>query len=116
MSGNSYLRDPNNPFFSLEDDIDDETFLRGAPSNNNVKSPTSNISSPDLNQDFANRLYSPTNPNLTFAEELEVRRQELLLRKREIEERTLDSTERSKTYLRETEDIGINTAEVNLKI
>lgn len=87
MAGHNYLSDPKNPFFSLEDDIDDETFLRVAPPG--------------------------TRPIERYHEnDFEQKRQQLLQRKRDIEERTIQSSERSVSLLRDSEQIGAATAEV----
>lgn len=88
MASHNYLSDPKNPFFSLEeDDVDDETFLKNAP----VRStPTERY------QNFDNTLRQQST---------------LLQRKKEIEERTIQSSERSVSLLRDSEQIGVATAE-----
>lgn len=91
MANDNYLSDPNNPFFSLEDDIDDETFLNSAP-------PRS-----------GHTTYNQYN---NFDNVLEQKHQQLLQRKKEIEERTIQSTKRSISILRDSEQIGAATAEV----
>lgn len=95
MAGHNYLSDPKNPFFSLEDDVDDETFLRSAP----PRYPTS---------------YSNGGNYNNHNNELERKHQELLMRKKEIEERTLQSSVRSMSALRDSEEVGTATAEVPL--
>ncbi|CAD1480959.1 unnamed protein product [Heterotrigona itama] len=90
MANENYLSDPNNPFFSLEDDIDDETFLNSAP-------PRS-----------GHTTYNQYN---NFDNVLEQKHQQLLQRKKEIEERTIQSTKRSISILRDSEQIGAATAE-----
>jgi synaptosomal-associated protein 29 len=90
MAGHNYLSNPKNPFFSLEDDVDDETFLSNAPARNY---PAGHY------QNFDNDV-------------MQKRRQELLQRKKEIEERTIQSSERSVSLLRDSEQIGVATAEV----
>ncbi|XP_035719006.1 synaptosomal-associated protein 29-like [Vespa mandarinia] len=89
MAGQHYLSDTKNPFFELEDDVDDETFLKSAP----------RASGSSYN--YANN----------FDNELEVKRQQLMQRRREIEERTIHSSERSISLLRDSEQIGAATAE-----
>lgn len=89
MAGHNYLSDPKNPFFSLEDDIDDETFLKSAP---------------------ARTL--PAGHYQNFDDDMTHKRQQLLQRKKEIEERTIQSSERSVSLLRDSEQIGVATAEV----
>jgi len=94
MAGHNYLSNPNNPFFSLEeDDVDDETFLKNAP----VK-----IVPTERYQNFDNNIIQ--------------KRQELLQRKKEIEDRTIQSSERSVSLLRDSEQIGAATAEVTIII
>lgn len=88
MAGHNYLSDPRNPFFSLEDDIDDETFLRSAPPRN-----------------------LPAGHYQNFDDDMTQKRQQLLQRKKEIEERTIQSSERSVSLLRDSEQIGVATAE-----
>lgn len=91
MAGHNYLSDPKNPFFSLEDDVDDETFLKSAPPR-----------------------YSNGGNFNNYDNELERKHQELLTRKKEIEERTLQSSVRSLSILRDSEEVGTATAEVIL--
>ncbi|KAL6256817.1 synaptosomal-associated protein 29 [Pogonomyrmex barbatus] len=88
MAGHNYLSDPKNPFFSLEDDVDDETFLRNAP----VRT-----APPGRYQNFDNDVTQKC--------------QQLLQRRKEIEERTIQSSERSVSLLRDSEQIGVATAE-----
>lgn len=88
MAGHNYLSDPKNPFFSLEDDVDDETFLRNAPPGTRP----------------VERYHNCDN-------DFEEKRQQLLQRKRDIEERTVQSSERSVCLLRDSEQIGAATAE-----
>ncbi|XP_012057287.1 PREDICTED: synaptosomal-associated protein 29 [Atta cephalotes] len=88
MAGHNYLSDPKNPFFSLEDDVDDETFLRNAP----------------VRSESAGRYQN-------FDNDFTQTRQQLLQRKKEIEERTVQSSERSVSLLRDSEQIGVATAE-----
>ncbi|XP_043494682.1 synaptosomal-associated protein 29 [Polistes fuscatus] len=90
MAGKHYLSDTKNPFFELEDDIDDETFLNRAP----TRAPTSS-------HNYVNN----------FDNELESKRQQLMQRRKEIEERTIHSSERSISLLRDSEQIGAATAE-----
>lgn len=90
MDGRNYLSDPTNPFFALEDDVDDETFLRSAPPRNQ---PASNY--------YRN-----------VDDDLEFKRQQLMQRRKEVEERTVQSSERSISLLRDSENIGVATAEV----
>lgn len=89
MAGHNYLSDPKNPFFSLEEDVDDETFLNNAP---------------------VRTLSAGHYQN--FGNDITQKRQQLLQRKKEIEERTIQSSERSVSLLRDSEQIGVATAEV----
>lgn len=91
MAGHNYLSDPKNPFFSLEDDVDDETFLRNAPAR-----------------------IAPAGRYQNLDNDIMLKRQQLLQRKKEIEERTVQSSERSVSLLRDSEQIGVATAEVIL--
>ncbi|XP_014219029.1 synaptosomal-associated protein 29 [Copidosoma floridanum] len=95
---NNYLRDPKTPFFSLEDDVDDETFLRSAP----PRYPTSSN-------------YGVGNHYQNYNDELQRKQQELIERRKMIEERTIQSSERSLKTLLDTEHIGIATAEELIK-
>lgn len=88
MASHNYLSDPKNPFFSLEDDVDDETFLKNAP---------------------VRALSAGRYQNFN---DITQKRQQLLQRKKEIEERTIQSSERSVSLLRDSEQIGVATAEV----
>lgn len=89
MAGHNYLSDPKNPFFSLEDDVDDETFLRNAPTR-----------------------IAPAGRYQNLDNDITQKHQQLLQRKKEIEERTVQSSERSVSLLRDSEQIGVATAEV----
>ncbi|XP_077256281.1 synaptosomal-associated protein 29kDa [Temnothorax americanus] len=88
MAGHNYLSDPRNPFFSLEDDVDDETFLRNAPART-----------------------APGGRYRNLDNDVAQKRQQLSQRKKEIEERTVQSSERSISLLRDSEQIGVATAE-----
>ena len=93
MAGRQYLTDPNSRFFSVdEDEVDDETFLRHS------KSGSSGYMLP-------NHLHQERNTH-------EDNRLQLLERKKIIEERTVRSSERSISLLRDSEQIGVATAEV----
>lgn len=92
MAGHNYLSDPKNPFFSLEDDVDDDTFLRSAPPRT-------------TNNHYQN-----------YDNDLERKHQDLLQRRKEIEERTIKSSQRSISVLRDTEEVGTATAEVFLML
>jgi synaptosomal-associated protein 29 len=94
MAGKQYVTNPNTPFFSVEeDDVDDETFLRHSKSG-------------------SSGYMLPNNSYLQGNNALEDNRLQLLERKKAIEERTLQSSERSISLLRDSEQIGVATAEV----
>jgi hypothetical protein len=94
MAEKQYVTNPNSPFFSVEeDDVDDETFLRHSKSGS-------------YGYKLSNNSYSEGNSAL------EDSRLQLLERRKAIEERTLQSSERSISLLRESEQIGVATAEV----
>lgn len=85
----------SNPFYTPEDgEVDDDAFL------NHPRAGTSGYMLPQHNQ-------SSVSP-LTAAEE---RQRQLLIKKKEIEERTLDSSHRSLGLLYESEKVGVATAE-----
>ncbi|GBP65906.1 Synaptosomal-associated protein 29 [Eumeta japonica] len=88
MSGHRYISNPSNLF---EDDVDDIDFLR----NTRQRMPSSQYST----------------PHGGHIAELERQRQAMLERQREIEQRTVESSTRSVMLLRESEQIGVATAE-----
>lgn len=90
MANHNYLSDPKNPFFSLEDDVDDETFLNSAPARSSTT---------------AYGYYK------NYDNDLNQKHQELIQRRKEIEGRTIQSSERSISLLRDSEQIGAATAE-----
>ncbi|KAG7200453.1 hypothetical protein KM043_016056 [Ampulex compressa] len=90
MAGQNYLSDPKNPFFALEDDVDDETFLNSGPQRTD---------------------YSSYNNYSNFDNDLEQKHQQLLQRRKQIEDRTIQSSQRSFSLLRDSEQIGAATAE-----
>ncbi|CAK1590369.1 unnamed protein product [Parnassius mnemosyne] len=92
MSNHRYISNPSNLF--EDDDVDNDTFV----------------------QSYRSRLPQPQqNPaNIAYGgqiTDLEKQRQAMLLRQKEIEQRTLDSSIRSVGLLRDSEQIGIATAE-----
>uniref|UniRef100_A0A1B6DEK8 t-SNARE coiled-coil homology domain-containing protein n=1 Tax=Clastoptera arizonana TaxID=38151 RepID=A0A1B6DEK8_9HEMI len=86
-------------FFSVEDDVDDDAFLKHPPIGNSNYNPKANISS-----SIENNL-----------DDVENRTQSLLQVKREIEERTAQSSQRSLSLLRHSEEVGNATAEELLR-
>jgi synaptosomal-associated protein 29 len=94
MAGNKRYDNSKNPFYADEEnDIDDDTFLRHSKSGSSGYMFGSN----DLSRE---------------QRDLEERRLQLLERKRLIEERTVESSNRSIGLLRDSEQIGVATAEV----
>lgn len=89
MSGHRYISNASSLFD--DDDVDDETFLRNARPRPGPQSGSSMGSGP--------------------IGDLERQRQAMLERQREIEQRTIDSSSRSIGLLRDSEQIGIATAE-----
>ncbi|XP_059049130.1 synaptosomal-associated protein 29 [Achroia grisella] len=90
MAGHKYINS-NNLF---EDDVDDDTFVNSY-SRNRIPPPQP----------------KPTSPYGGHISDLERQRQAMIQRQQEIEQRTLDSSSRSIGLLRESEQIGIATAE-----
>lgn len=86
MSGYNYISNPNNLF---SDDVDDDTFLK------NSRVPQTNPFAPDLT--------------------VEQQRQAFQEKRNEIEQRTLQSSNRSIGLLLETEKVGNATAEELMK-
>ena len=106
MAGSSgrYVKSKgSNPFFDDDEDVDDEEFLQRAPNRFN------NIGGKLANSLTGGKSFQPLDGEALSADE---RRQQLLLEKQKIEERTLQASGRAKGILYETETIGISTAEV----
>ncbi|XP_063541495.1 soluble NSF attachment protein 29 [Cydia strobilella] len=97
MAGHKYVN-PNN-LFEDEEDVDDDTFVNAYRSRN---PPPSAVTRP---ANTSSTAYGGHIANL------ERQRQVMLERQREIEQRTLDSSARSVQLLRDSENIGIATAE-----
>jgi len=93
--GNSSNR---NFFDPVEEEIDDDTFLRHSQSGSGYMLPHDRAR-------VANTV--PRNTQ----QDLESQRQELAMRRREIEDRTLQSSERGLGLLYESEKVGLATAE-----
>lgn len=96
MAGRQYVINPNTPVFSVDDDddddVDDETFLRHS------KSGSSGYMLPTN----SHQRNSALGDNLL----------QLLDRKKAVEESTLQSSQRSISLLRDSEQIGVAAAEV----
>lgn len=93
MSSHQYVVDPNNLF--EDEDVDDDTFVNSFRSRNPGNYPQ---------QTAAPKPYS------SHIADMEHQRQAMLDRQREIAQRTYDSTVRSIGLLRDSEDIGNETA------
>lgn len=96
MSKNRYVSDSSRGVFDEEDDVDDNEFLSrvrpGAGYRNDL-----------LGDSFGNQ-------DLENAHRL---KQQVVETTRDVEQRTLESTQRTLRLLRESEDVGTATAEVN---
>ncbi|CAK1541605.1 unnamed protein product [Leptosia nina] len=89
MSGHKYISNTNNLF--EDEDVDDDTFVNSYAARRPPPKPQTQTSS--------------------YMADLERQRQTMLQKQKEIEQRTLDSSSRSIGLLRESEQIGIATAE-----
>lgn len=93
----------------VDDDVDDDTFLGAAARSPKPVSPYANTT--------AFPCESPSKS--TFQQRydsLEDQRTQLQNRKKDLEARTLESTQRSLSLLRDSEDVGIATAEVGFTL
>ncbi|KAI5696264.1 hypothetical protein M8J75_010618 [Diaphorina citri] len=95
MATNQYLSSNKTSFFSVEDDddIDDDDFLKLS---RDRKAPTSTA-----NGSTGNQLYN----------DMESKKQALIEKKKEIEQQSVLSSQRAIQMLRESEDVGIATAD-----
>lgn len=89
MAGHKYISNTSNLF--VDEDVDDDTFVNSYASRRPPIKPQAQTSS--------------------YIADMERQRQSMLQKQREIEQRTLDSSSRSIGLLRESEQIGIATAE-----
>lgn len=92
--------------YEADDDVDDDTFLNSSRSSKPPLSPYGR--SMGFSTDSASKAAYQQR-----YDSLEDQKTQLLNRKKEIESRTLESTQRSLSLLRDSEDVGIATAEVN---
>lgn len=94
---NRYVSDPSRGIFDdNDDDVDDDEFLsRVRP-----------------NTGYRNNLFGNNYGNQEL-ENAQRQKQQIIETTREVEQKTLSSTERTLRLLRESEDIGSSTAEVN---
>lgn len=106
----SYLSSGKGGIFSVEDDVDDETFLAGSRTGN------TGFQSSDA---YSSKPSYPVNGSSSFQyNDMSAEReriQALLQKKAEVERRTLESSAKSLSLLRETEQVGTETAEELLR-
>uniref|UniRef100_A0A1B6IWK0 t-SNARE coiled-coil homology domain-containing protein n=1 Tax=Homalodisca liturata TaxID=320908 RepID=A0A1B6IWK0_9HEMI len=95
MSGSQYLSNTKSSLFSVEDDIDDEEFLRHPPSGRSG--------------------YMINNGQSSYSNNLQDLHQQRLETQREIQSRIVQTSQRSLSLLRNSEEIGVSTAEELLR-
>lgn len=97
MSKNRFVSDSSRGIFDDEDDVDDDEFLsRVRPNNMSYRSDL-------LGTNYGNQEL----------ENAQRQKQQVIETSRDVEQRTLQSTERTLRLLKESENIGTATAEVN---
>lgn len=97
MSKNRYVSNSSRGIFDEDDDVDDNEFLsRVRP-----------------NLGYRNDLLGNTYGNQEL-ENAQRQKQQVIETTRDVEQKTLQSTQRTLRLLRESEDIGTATAEVNI--
>ena len=96
-----------NPFYTEEDDIDDDEFLRRSKGGGGGA--TGNYMLP--NHGAHAHAHAAHSHAAAAVDPIDARRQMLMEKRREIEERTLDSSQRSLGLLHESEKVGVATAE-----
>ena len=91
--------------YEADDDVDDDTFLNASrsPKTFGPYGKSMGISTDSSSKATYQQRY----------DSLQDQKTQLLNRKAEIESRTLESTQRSLSLLRDSEDVGIATADVN---
>ena len=94
-----------NPFYTEEDDIDDDEFLRRSKGGGGGA--TGNYMLPN----HGAHAHAAHSNAAAAVDPIDARRQMLMEKRREIEERTLDSSQRSLGLLHESEKVGVATAE-----
>uniref|UniRef100_A0A182U8D4 t-SNARE coiled-coil homology domain-containing protein n=1 Tax=Anopheles melas TaxID=34690 RepID=A0A182U8D4_9DIPT len=107
MSGHQYVPNPAN-LFTDEDEIDDELFLRNARRTVSVC-----VKPPTVVYGSAANMYAGlgSDAGTDVDDEIARQRQTFEQRRRELEESTLLTSQRCLGVLRETEQVGIATAE-----
>lgn len=83
-----------------DDDVDDEYFLRG----------------PTRNYNYDNNFSNGVSSAVSEQWDLDNRKAELLDKRLEIEEKTIKSTQRTLQHLRNSEYVGVATAEVSVHV
>lgn len=96
MSNNRYVSNSSRGIFDEEDDVDDDEFLSRVRPNMSYRNDL-------LGNNFGNQEL----------ENAHRQKQQVLETTRDVENKTLQSTERTLRLLRESENIGTATAEVN---
>lgn len=97
MSKNRYVSNSSRGIFDEDDDVDDNEFLsRVRP-----------------NLSYRNDLLGNTYGNQEL-ENAQRQKQQVIETTRDVEQKTLQSTQRTLRLLKESEDIGTATAEVNI--
>lgn len=89
----------SNPFYTNDEEVDDDEFLRRPRGGYMLPNSTTN------------GQQAQSQPQGGGVPSLEERRQQLMMKRREIEERTVNSSERSLGLLYESEKVGLETAE-----
>jgi len=119
-SGRYVKTKSSNPFYEDDEieDVDDDTFLRKAPTKSSSGFNLGSSASGFKYNNFSTRSFTSEEndmPNYRGSSDnrdsLEDRRRQLMLEKQKIEERTLQSSGRAIGILHETEQVGISTAE-----
>lgn len=94
--------------YEADDDVDDDTFLNASRSSRSFGPYGRNMGNMGISTDSPSRAtYQQRYDNL------QDQKTQLLNRRSEIESRTLESTQRSLSLLRDSEEVGTATAEVN---
>ena len=124
-SGKYVKTKSSNPFLDDDDleDVDDETFLQKSPNKSILNSGGLNLGGASSRYKYSNLSSERSAPAADSAgmtaspssDSIEDRRQRLLLEKQRVEQRTLESSNRSIGVLFETEQVGSAAAEELLR-
>lgn len=101
-----YSTSRSNTALTAGDDVDDETFLNTTRNSRSAVSP--------YGQSSGNSIEAASKA-LSFAN-LDEQRTQLINSRKDLENKTLESTKRSLNLLNDSEQVGIATAEVSLLI